>query len=166
MSTQFELCFTLTQTHTDSKAFSEFYSVTDQADKAVMSTKNLTTEKKSKLSHTDFKMKINRYILEKRQQRWNNNENNKLLEIKLTLAEWKQSFKKPKRGGYIVLTLEKSYKDKTLLFTRRKTTTNLLCISDQIHRETHSHWMYWPSPYKKKLLHKQYEGTVPKYWNK
>ena len=46
--------------------------------------------------HTNFKMKINKYILQQRQQLWNNHENNKLLEIKPTLGEWKQSFKKTK----------------------------------------------------------------------
>ena len=66
----------------------------DQADKAARSTINLTTEKKFKIPQTDFKIKINKYILQQRQQRWNNNENNKLLEIKPTLGEWKQSFKK------------------------------------------------------------------------
>ena len=34
------------------------------------------------------------YILQQRQPNWNNNENNKLLEIKPMLGEWKQSFKK------------------------------------------------------------------------
>ena len=38
-------------------------------------------------------MKINEYILQQRQQRWNNKENDELLEIKPTLGEWKQSFK-------------------------------------------------------------------------
>ena len=42
--------------------------------------------------------------------------------------------------------------DNKLLFTRRKTTTNVLCLPDQIHCEAHSHWMYWPSPYKKNFL--------------
>ena len=42
----------------------------------------------------DFRMKINKYIRQQRQQHWNNNENNKLLEIEPTLREWKQSFKK------------------------------------------------------------------------
>ena len=46
-------------------------------------------------------MKIHKYILHQRQQRWNNNENNKLLEIKSTLGEWKQNLKKKKRGNYI-----------------------------------------------------------------
>ena len=88
-------------------------------------------------------MKMNKYILHQRQQRWNNNENNKLLEIKPTLGEWKQSFKKKlKRGGYTVQTPDRSYKDNTLLFTRRKTITNMLCMSDQIHCEAHSHRMY------------------------
>ena len=58
----------------------------DQADKAARSTINLTTEKKCKIPHTDFKMKINKYILHQRLQRWNNNENNKLFEIKPTLG--------------------------------------------------------------------------------
>ena len=66
----------------------------DQADKAARSTINLTTEKKFKIPYTDFKMKINKYILQQRQQHWNNDENNKLLEIKLTWGEWKQSFRK------------------------------------------------------------------------
>ena len=83
---------------------------------------------------------------------WNNNENNKLLEIKPTLGEWKQSFKKPRRGNYIVQTPDRSYKDNTLLFTQRKTTTNVLCMPDQIRREAHSHRMYRPRPYKKNLL--------------
>ena len=61
----------------------------DQVDKADKSTINLTTEKKFKIPHRDFKMKINKYLLQQRQQRWNNNENNKLLEIKPTLGEWK-----------------------------------------------------------------------------
>ena len=69
----------------------------DQADKAARSTINLTTEKKFKIPHTDFKMKINKYILQQRQQRWNNKENNKLLEIKPTLGEWKQSFRKNRK---------------------------------------------------------------------
>ena len=66
----------------------------DQVDKAAWSTINLTTEKKFKIPHTNFKMKINKYILHQRKQRWNNNENNKLLEIKPT---WKQSLKKKKK---------------------------------------------------------------------
>ena len=106
----------------------------DRADKVARSTINLTTEKKFKIPHTDFKMKINKYIQHQRQQCWNNNENNKLLEIKPTLGEWKQSFKKKtKRGNYIVQTQDRSYKDNTLLFTRRKTTTNVLYMPDQIH---------------------------------
>ena len=67
----------------------------NQADKAARSTINLTTEKKFKIPHTDFK--INKYILQQRQQHWNNNENNKLLEIKPTRGEWKQSFRKNRK---------------------------------------------------------------------
>ena len=47
-------------------------------------------------------MKINKYILQQRQQYWKSNDHNKLQEIKLTLEEWKQSNgKKIKRGSYI-----------------------------------------------------------------
>ena len=76
----------------------------DQADKAARSTRNLTTEKKFKIPHTDFKMKINKYIRQQRQQHWNNNENNKLFEIKPSLGEWKRSFKKKKRKEEVTLS--------------------------------------------------------------
>ena len=86
----------------------------DPADKAARSTINLTYEKKFKIPHTNFKMKTDKYILHQRQQHWKNNENDKLLEIKPTLGEWKQSFKKKtKRGGYIVQT-----PDNTLIYSK------------------------------------------------
>ena len=66
--------------------------------------------------------------------------------------EAKLEKKKKKRGNYIVQTPDRSSKDNSLLFTRRKTSTNMLCMPDQIHREAHSHRMYWPNPYKKNLL--------------
>ena len=66
----------------------------DQVDKAARFTINLTTEKKFKIVYMDFKMKINKCILQQRQHCGNNNENNKFLEIKPILEEWKQSFRK------------------------------------------------------------------------
>ena len=42
-------------------------------------------------------MKISKYIVDQRQQHWNNNENNQSLEIKPTLGEWKQSLKKTEK---------------------------------------------------------------------
>ena len=51
----------------------------DQADKAARSTLNIINEKKFKLLYTDFKMKINKYILQQRQQCWNSNKHNKKL---------------------------------------------------------------------------------------
>ena len=50
--------------------------------------------KKFKIPYTDFKMKINKYILQQRQQCWNSNKHNKLLEIKSTLGEWEESYRK------------------------------------------------------------------------
>ena len=61
----------------------------DPADKATRSTLNITTEKMFKIPYTDIKMKINEYILQQKQQCWNSNKHNKLLEIKPTLGEWK-----------------------------------------------------------------------------
>ena len=43
---------------------------------------------------------MNKYILQPRQQHWNSNKHNKLLEIKPTLSEWKQSSRKKQRGSY------------------------------------------------------------------
>ena len=55
------------------------------------------------------------------------------------MGEWKQSLKnkiKNKRGNYFVQIPDRSYNDNTLLFTQRKTTTNVLCMPDQIHRDS------------------------------
>ena len=68
----------------------------DQADKAARSTINLTTEKKFKIPHTDFKMKINKCILQQRQGHRNNNENNKLLEINPHWGNGSKALKKRK----------------------------------------------------------------------
>ena len=43
--------------------------------------------------------------------------------------------------GCIVQTPDRSYKDNTLLFTRTKRTSNMLCMSNQILRKAHSHRM-------------------------
>ena len=69
----------------------------DQADKAARSTINQTIEKKFKIPYTDFKMKLNKYILKQRQQCWNNNENDKLLEIKSTLGGGSKASEKNKK---------------------------------------------------------------------
>ena len=71
-------------------------------------------------------MKINKDIQQQRQQRWHNNENNKLLEIKPTLGEWKQSLKKNEKTRLHWQTPDRSYKDNILLFTRKKATTIVL----------------------------------------
>ena len=39
-------------------------------------------------------MKIDKYKVQQRQKRWNSNKHNKLLEIRPTLGEWKQSYRK------------------------------------------------------------------------
>ena len=77
----------------------------DRADKAARTTLNITTEKMFKIPYTDFKMKINEFILQQRQQLWNSNKYNKLLEIKPTLGEWKQGYRKNWKEGVILSRL-------------------------------------------------------------
>ena len=72
-------------------------------------------------------MKINKYILQQRQQCWNSNEHNKLLEMKPTLGEWKKLQKKPRRGGHIVQTSYRSYKNTFLLTAKQQ----LMCHACQ-----------------------------------
>ena len=90
----------------------------DQADKAARSTINLTTEKKFKIPHTDFKMNINTYYTK------DNNTGTimKIISYYKLNTHWGNG-SKTKRGGYIVQTPDRSYKDSTLLFTRRKITS-------------------------------------------
>ena len=61
--------------------------------------------KKFRIPYTDFKMKINEYILQQRWQRWNSNKQNKLLEIKHTLGGWKQSYRKNRKEEVILSRL-------------------------------------------------------------
>ena len=60
--------------------------------------------------------------------------------------------KKQKRGGYIVQTSYMSYKDNTFLLTWSEVATIVSYIPDQIHCETHPHWMYRPGPYTRNFL--------------
>ena len=67
----------------------------DQADKAARSTLNVTKKKGLKYHIQTLKRrKINTYNIKDDK---NNNKHNKLLEIKLTLGEWKQGYKKKKK---------------------------------------------------------------------
>ena len=68
----------------------------DQADKAARSSLNITTEKSFKIPYKDFRMKVDEYILQQSRQRWNSDKHKKLLEIKSTLEEWKQGYRKKK----------------------------------------------------------------------
>ena len=70
-------------------------------------------------------MKINEYILQQRQQHWNSNRHNKLLEIKPTLGEGKQNYRKKRKEEVIVQTSYRLYKDNTFLLTY-KTATNVM----------------------------------------
>ena len=78
----------------------------DPAVKVFKSTLNITTEKKFKIPYIDFKMKIDKYLLQQRPQHQNSNKHNKQLEIKPTMGEWKQSCRKNQKEEVIL-----SYKD-------------------------------------------------------
>ena len=95
-------------------------------------------------------MEINEYLLQEREQCWNSNKYNRLLESKSTLGEWKKlDKKKTKRRKHLVLTSYRSYKDSTFLLIWSQTATNvsyqtkyivkhiLVECTDQVHiRET------------------------------
>ena len=47
-----------------------------------------------KIPYTHLKPTINKFLLTKWQQRWNNNIHNKLFQIQLTLVEWRPALRK------------------------------------------------------------------------
>ena len=75
-------------------------------------------------------MKINKYMSQQRQKRWNNNENNKLLEINPTLGEWKQSFKKNQKEEVILSRLRIGHTRITHSYLLEGKQQPMLCMSD------------------------------------
>ena len=63
-------------------------------------------------------MKIDKYILPQRQQRWNSNKYNKLLAIKPTLREWKQGYRKNLKEEAILCRLYKGHTRTTHSYLR------------------------------------------------
>ena len=57
------------------------------------------------IPYTDLKPQINKFFLTKWQQRWNNNINNKLFQIKPTLGEWRPAFRKSRKEQVIISRL-------------------------------------------------------------
>ena len=86
----------------------------DQVGKVSRSALSMVPEKTFKIPYTDLKIKINKYILQQWQQRWSNNNYNKLPEIKPILAEWKQSFRKI-RKEVVISRLRIGHKNYTFL---------------------------------------------------
>ena len=66
----------------------------EQVDKITRSALSMVPEIIFKITYTNLKIKINKYILQQRQHHWSNNNYNKPLEIKPILGEWKQGFRK------------------------------------------------------------------------
>ena len=65
-----------------------------------------------RIPYTDLKPKINKLFFAKWQQRWNNNINNKLFQIKPTLGEWRPAFRKSRKEQVIISRLRVSLKKK------------------------------------------------------
>ena len=55
-----------------------------------------------KIPYTDYKPAVNKFILNKWQQRWNENEYNKLFSIKPILGEWRPGFRKSRKEEVIL----------------------------------------------------------------
>ena len=68
--------------------------------------------------------------------------------------------KKPEWGSYIVQTLYRSYKDNIFLFTWRKAATNVSCMPDWIHCETHIRKTFYCANDMKELFQKNEMNNV------
>ena len=77
----------------------------DQADKAARSTLNITTEKKFKIPYKDFKFKDKWINTTTKTTTLDSNKHNELLEIKATLGEWKQGYRKKRKEEVILSRL-------------------------------------------------------------
>ena len=76
----------------------------ERADSAAKSARDLSPDNIA-ITYTDLKPQINKFFLTKWQQRWNNNINNKLFQIKLTLGEWRPAFRKLRKEQVIISRL-------------------------------------------------------------
>ena len=76
-------------------------------EKADCAAKNALTQNidDMKIPYTDFKPAVNKYILNKWQQRWNENGYNKLFSIKPILGEWQPGFRKSRKEEVILSRL-------------------------------------------------------------
>ena len=69
-----------------------------------------------KIPYTDLKTKIKRYTLNKWQQLWNTNTNNKLYQIKPTLGEWEPGLRKSRKEQVVTSRLRIGHSDLTHSF--------------------------------------------------
>ena len=73
----------------------------ERADSAAKSATDLTPYNLT-IPYTELKSKINKLLLAKWQQRWNNNIHNKFFQIQPTLEVWKPAFRKSRREQVII----------------------------------------------------------------
>ena len=71
------------------------------------------------IPHTDLKPRINKSLFAKWQQRWNSNINNKLIQIKPTLLEWRPAFRKSRKEQVIISRLRISHTKLTHSYSNR-----------------------------------------------
>ena len=76
----------------------------ERADSAANSALDLTPDK-SRISYTDLKPTINKFLHTKWQQQWSNNIHNKLFQIQSTLGEWRPASRKSRRERVVISRL-------------------------------------------------------------
>ena len=74
------------------------------------------TPDKSRIPYTDPKLTIDKFLLKKWQQRWNNNIPNKHFQIQPTLEEWRPALRKSRRELAIIFQLRIGHKRLTHSF--------------------------------------------------
>ena len=80
----------------------------ERADSAAKSALDLTPDK-SRISFTDLKPTINKFLHTKWQQQWSNNIHNKLFQIQPTLGEWRSPSRKSRRKQVVISRLRIGY---------------------------------------------------------
>ena len=73
----------------------------ERADSAAKLALDLSLDNIS-IPHSDLKPQVNKFFLTKCQQHWNNNINNSLFQVKLTLGEWRPVFRKSRKEQVII----------------------------------------------------------------
>ena len=86
-----------------------------------------------KISFSNFKPSINKYILEKWQTSWNNSIGNKLIDIKPTIGEYQSFVQNIRKEEVVLSTPLRSYKSQSFILTIRRRAATMCWLRRTIH---------------------------------